>query len=80
MKTITLAVLASVLVLAGLALASQSGEQKDRPSTMEEMMKDGKEGDRMAGMMRMMKMMDRCAAMMESSHKESEQGREGQKK
>ncbi|HEX9274392.1 MAG TPA: hypothetical protein VGA01_19515 [Candidatus Binatia bacterium] len=36
MKTISLAVLVSFLVLSGLALASQSGEQKDHSSMMQE--------------------------------------------
>jgi hypothetical protein len=35
---------------------------------MEEMMKGGKQGEHKNGMMRMMKMMDQCAAMMESTH------------
>jgi hypothetical protein len=78
MKTITLAVLVSFLVLSGMALASQSGEQKNHSSMMEEMMKSGKEGDHMGRMMRMMKMMDQCSAMMESSH-DSEKARESQK-
>ena len=78
MKTISLAVLASFLVLSGLALASQSGEQKDHSSMMQEMMKGGKQGEQKDGMMRMMKMMDQCAAMMESAH-DSEQAKESQK-
>ena len=78
MKTITLAVLVSSLVLSGLALASQSGERKAHSSMMEEMMKGGKEGEHVDGMMRMMKMMDQCGAMMESS-KESGGAKENQK-
>ncbi len=77
MKTITLGVLVSSLVLSGLALASQSGEQKERPS--QEMMKGGNQGEHKDGMMRMMKMMDQCAAMMESTHG-PEQPTESQKK
>ena len=80
MKTITLAVLVSI-VLSGLALASQSGEQKDHTSMMQEMMKGekGTEGmSGMGGMMRMMKMMDQCAAMMESTG-DSEGSKESQK-
>jgi hypothetical protein len=71
MKTIGSGVL--ILVLSGLALASQSGEQKEHPARpmMQEMMK-GKEGEHMDGMMRMMKMMDQCSAMMESSHRSEE--------
>lgn len=69
MKPISLFVLVSLLVLSGLALAGQTGEQKEPPSPlmMQEMMKGGKEGEHMEGMMRMMKMMDQCSAMMESA-------------
>ena len=78
MKMITLTVLVSFLVLSGLALASQSSEQKEHSSMMEEMMKGGKEGEHKDGMMRMMKMMDQCSAMMESG-KESAGAKESQK-
>jgi hypothetical protein len=81
MKTIGLSALVSFLILSGLALASQSGEQKERPSTqMDEMMKGGKDGEHMRGMMRMMKMMDQCSAMMESAHDHSEKDKESQTK
>lgn len=43
---------------------------------MEEMMKGGKEGGHMEGMMGMMKMMDQCSAMMESSHDSAKDGKE----
>jgi hypothetical protein len=79
MKTISLAVLASFLVLSGLAFASQSGEQKDHSSMMREMMKGSKQGEHKDGMLRMMKMMDQCAAMMEPAH-DSEGATENQKK
>jgi len=79
MKTISLAVLVSFLVLSGLALASQSGEQKDHSSMMQEMMKGEKQGEHIDGMTRMMKMMDQCAAMMESTHG-SEAAKENHKK
>jgi prophage maintenance system killer protein len=79
MKTISLAVLVSFLVLSGLALAAQSGEQRDHSSMMQEMMKGEKQGEHMDGMMRMMKMMDQCAAMMESTHG-SEAAKENHKK
>jgi hypothetical protein len=81
MKIVGLSVLVSFVVLSGLALAAQSGEQKERPSSqmMQEMMKGGKEGEHMNGMMRMMKMMDQCAAMMDSAHG-SEGTKEDQKK
>jgi Spy/CpxP family protein refolding chaperone len=78
MKSITLAVLAAI-VLSGVALASQSGEQKDHSSMMQEMMKGGNQGEHKDGMMRMMKMMDQCAAMMDSDHG-SEGAKENQKK
>ena len=81
MKTIGLSVLLSVLVLSGLSLAAQSGEQKERPAMpmMQEMMKGGKEGEHMGGMMRMMKMMDQCSAMMESTKADSGEPQQGQK-
>ena len=67
MKTITSIALVSLLVVSGMALAAQSDEQKEHSSMMEEMMKGGKEGEHKDGMMRMMKMMDQCSAMMESA-------------
>lgn len=79
MKTISLAVLVSFLVLSGLALASQSGEQKERPSSMQEMMKGDTDGEHMGGMMRMMKMMDQCSAMMESAQTDAGREKESQK-
>ena len=82
MKTITLAVLVSI-VLSGLALASQSGEQKDHSSMMQEMMKGekGMEGmSGMGGMMRMMKIMDQCSSMMESSQAKAGQTEQEQQK
>lgn len=82
MKTIILAVLASI-VLSGLALASQSGEQKDHTSMMQEMMKGekGMEGmSGMGGMMRMMKMMNQCSTMMESTPDQGEKSKESQNK
>jgi hypothetical protein len=83
MKTISLAVLVSFLVVSGLALA-QSGEQKEPPVApskpmMKDMMKEGKqdmmkerkEGGHMGGMMGMMKMMEQCSRMMESAQSDS---------
>lgn len=67
MKSIGLAVFVSALALSGWALASQSGERKDHSSMMQEMMKGEDQGKHMNGMMRMMKMMEQCAAMMESA-------------
>ncbi len=71
MKRIVSVGLLSFLILSGVALAYQSGEQEKSSSSMRSMMDEmmkgetGKEG--MGGMMRMMKMMDQCASMMESS-------------
>lgn len=79
MTTISLAVLVSFLVVSGLALASQAGEQNERPSSMEEMMKGGKEGEHMNSMMRMMRMMDQCSAMMESAQSDAGREKESQK-
>jgi hypothetical protein len=78
MKTISLVGLVSFLVLSGLAVASQSGEQKDHSTMMQRMMKGDKQGTHKDGMMRMMKMIDQCAAMMESTHN-SEGARDNQK-
>ena len=86
MKKITLAVLASVLVLSGAAWAQQSGEQKNRSSMhnmMQQMMKGEKSGESgmggMGGMGDMMgmkeqmpKMMEQCAAMMGSAGTETQ--------
>jgi hypothetical protein len=77
MKTIAFAALVSFLTVSGLALAAQSGDQKEQPTTpskpmmQEEMMKDGKEGEHMDGMLRMMKMMEQCSRMMESGQSDS---------
>ena len=67
MKTTNLVVPVSIFVLAGLAFAAQSGERKEPSSMMQEMMNGGKQGEHKDGMMRMMKMMDHCASMMESA-------------
>lgn len=79
MKSISLGVLASFLFLSGLALASQSGQQKDHSAMMQEMMKGEKEGEHKDRMMGMMKMMHECSAMMESSHHEGKETKESQK-
>lgn len=73
MNNMSLGVALSLLALSGLAFAAQESQQKDHSSMMqgsmmEEMMKSGKDEGHAGGMMRMMKMMDRCAAMMESAH------------
>ena len=77
MKKITFVGLLSFLMLSGLALAEQSGEEKKGSSMqgmMQQMMQGEKTGESgmegMMGMMKMMgqmgKMMDQCAAMMAS--------------
>ena len=68
MKATALAVVLSFLVLSGWALAAQTTEQKKDSSMMEHMMKEGAGEKSRRGMMGMMKMMEHCAAMMESSH------------
>ena len=67
MKATALAVVLSLLVLSGWALAAQTAEQKKDSSMMEHMMKEGEGEKSRRGMMRMMKMMDQCSRMMESS-------------
>jgi hypothetical protein len=85
MKTSVVAVAVSFLALSGWALAAQTAEQKERPTMpsnpmMQEMLKDGgKEGEHMGGMMRMMKMMDQCSAMMESAKADSAEPQQDQK-
>ena len=81
MKKFALALLVSALVVSGVALAQQSDKQEEgsrMQGMMEEMMKSGKGNDHMDGMMRMMKMMDQCGAMMESSQN-SEETKQNQK-
>ena len=79
MKTIALAVVMPSLILSGWALAAQETEQKKDPSMMLDMMKEGEGEKSRRGMMRMMKMMDQCATMMESSHG-SEESKDSPKK
>lgn len=85
MRTIALG-LASLLLVSGWGLAAQSSKERETPSSkgesrmMEEMMKNNKEGSHMGGMMRMMKMMDQCASMMDSMHAKAEKREQGQAK
>ena len=79
MKTSVLAVVVSFFAVSGWALAAQNTEQKQDSPMMEHMKKEGKDGEHMGGMMRMMKMMDQCSRMMESSHG-SEEPQESLKK
>ena len=93
MKKFTLAALVSLLILSGVALAYQSGEEKrgsSMPGMMQQMMGGETAGEGMAGiggmmgMMRLMgqmtKMADQCAAMMGSSQSEAQGTKEGQQK
>lgn len=94
MKKITLAALASsLLILTGMALAQQPAGQKERPPMpgMMQQMMGGETGGGgmggmggMMGMMRMMgqmtKMTDQCIATHESIHSESGQSQEGRQK
>ena len=73
------------LLLSGVTLAQQAGEEKKDSSMrgmMQEMMKQkqgsGESMQGMDGMMGMMKMMEQCAAMMESA-KEPAGAKETQK-
>jgi hypothetical protein len=78
MKATALAVVLSFVVLSGWALAAQTAEQKQDSSMMEQMMTEGEGEKSRGGMMRMMKMMDQCASMMESHG--SEEPKESLKK
>ena len=87
MKKVTLVGLLSLLILSGVTLAQQSGEQrKDSPmqGMMQEMMKGEKSGEGstegMGGMMRMMKMMEQCSDMMKSAHHQGEKAKESHNK
>lgn len=84
MKKVKIAVVLTLLVLSGAALAGQPAEQKKGSSMegmMEQMMKGEKSGEGgTGGMMGMMKMMEQCGAMMKSMHTESGEAKEGQKK
>ncbi len=93
MKKFALAALVSLLILSGVALAHQSGEEKrgsSMPGMMQQMMGGETAGEGMGGMggmMGMMKMMgqmtkmvDQCTAMMGSSQSEAQGSKESQQK
>jgi hypothetical protein len=83
MKNFVLALLVSSLFVSGVAVAQQSGKKEEGPpmkGMMEDMMKSGKDGGHMEGMMRMMKMMDQCSAMMDSSEANAGKTEQGQQK
>lgn len=85
MNKITTVGLLAFLILSGVALAHQSGEEKkgsSMQSMMHQMMGGETAGEGMAGMggmMRMMgqmtKMMDQCSAMMGSGETESQKSK-----
>lgn len=91
MKTkVLITVSAVVLMLTGVTLGQQAGEQKKGSSMMESMpdMMKGKQageggihgmGD-MGGMMRRMKMMEQCNDMMKSMHHQADKAQETQTK
>jgi len=87
MKKVALVGLFSLLVLSGVTLAQQSGDEK-KGSSMQDMMqqmmkqKQGGEGsmEGMGGMMGMMKMMEQCSNMMKSAHHQGEKPKESQNK
>jgi hypothetical protein len=84
MKASVLVVVVSFLALSGWALGAQTAEQKEHPtmpsnSMTQEMMQGDKEGGHMGGMMRMMKMMDQCSAMMGSAKAGSAEPEQGPK-
>lgn len=77
-KFVLALLLVSFLVISGIGFAQQTQKQEQRSPMqggMEEMMKGKKEGD-MDEMMRMMKMMDQCNRMMESSQSDSGKAKE----
>ena len=80
MKTIAMAGLLSLLVLAGVTVAQPAEEQKKGAApggTMQEMMKGGQSGENgMGGMMRMMKMMNQCAGMMDQCCSPADSGKQ----
>jgi len=82
MKKVKIAVISTLLVLSGTALAGQPAEQKKGSSMrvmMQEMMSESKSGEGdMGEMMGMMKMMNQCSAMMEEHQRTTEKAKEGQ--
>jgi hypothetical protein len=87
MKMIALFALTVFLMVAGVTLAQQSGEEKKGSSMqdmMQEMVKQKQSGEGssegMSGMMGMMKMMEQCSDMMKSAHHQGEKAKESQNK
>jgi hypothetical protein len=81
MKKTVLTGVVSLLLLSGVAFAVQPEEQKSGSPLhgMMDQMKKGEKGMDGDGMMRMMKMMDQCSAMMESAQAGSGEPQQNQK-
>jgi len=81
MKKILSIAVVSVLLLSGVAVALQSEEQANDSGMhgMKDRTKNEKQGMDRDSMMRMMKMMDQCSAMMESAPADSGAGKESNK-
>lgn len=83
MKMIALFAVTVFLMVAGVTLAQQSGDEK-KGSSMQDMMKHKQSGEGggegMGGMMGMMKMMELCNDMMKSAQHQGEKAKETQQK
>ena len=87
MKLIGLFALTGLLIVSGVTLAQQSGDEKKGSSMqdmMQQMMKQKQSGESSTegkgGMMGMMKMMEQCSDMMKSAHHQGEKAKESQNK
>jgi hypothetical protein len=87
MKMVALFALTVFLMVSGVTLAQQSGEEKKGSSMqdmMQQMMKQKQSGEGSmegkGGMMGMMKMMEQCSEMMKSAHHHGEKAKESQNK
>jgi hypothetical protein len=89
MKKVAFVMVAVLLMLSGVTLAQQSGDEKKGSSMqdmMQQMMKQKQSGEGnmegmggMMGMMGMMKMMEQCSAMMESHDQSNGDAKETRK-
>ena len=87
MKKVALFALAVFLMVSGVTLAQQSGDEKKGSSMqdmMQQMMKQKQSGEGsmegMGGMTGMMRMMEQCSDMMKSAHHQGEKAKESQNK
>lgn len=85
MKMIGLFALTVFLMVSGITLAQQSGDEKKGSSMQDmkqQMMKQKQSGEGstegIGGMMGMMKMMEQCSDMMKSAHHQGEKAKESQ--